>query len=175
MFPITGATMAQRWSAPQQRQLEERATTAFPLAMTPEHPNHHSLRPRKDTQERPATILSIPASPRRSGKEKAMPSTVYTVIKSAYKTFQANPRMATLPTSKAHTEATPHHQKPHRQISSVHQLSVRPSAGGKTTRHTQTLLRVHHATTPKQNRTPQSGNTWMSHTHFRNHLISSSN
>ena len=123
------------------------------FAMIPDQPNRHSPGPSKDTQRRPATIPSIPASPKQSGKEKAMLSTVHALTKSAYKTIQANSGMATLPTPKyRHTpRPIPTSQKPHRQVSSAHQLSVRPSASWKTTLRTPILPSTHHATTPKPN------------------------
>ena len=73
----------------------------LPLAVMPDHPNHHSTRSSKDTQGQPVTIPSILASPRESSKEKAMLSIIHTLTKSAYKTFQANHGMATLPTPKS--------------------------------------------------------------------------
>ena len=128
---------------------------SLPPCHDPRPPKHHSLGPSKDTQGRPSTIPSISASPGQSGKEKAMSSTVHALSKSAYKTFQANPGMATLPTPKKYSHTPrpiPTNRKPHRQISSVHQLSVKPSASWKTTRCTPTLPSAHHATTPKPNR-----------------------
>ena len=117
--------------------------------MTPDHPNHHSPGPKKDTQERPATIPSIPDSPSQSGKGKAMPSTVHILIISSYKTFQANPGMATLPTPKntsTHQGYFPPTKSPTDKspVYTIYLSSLRPDW------HTPTLFSAHHATTPKR-------------------------
>ena len=96
-----------------------------------------------------------------------MPSTVHTLIKSAYKTFQANPGMATLLTPKAHIEATPHQPK-----APPTNLQCTPIICQAFDRRKDDPV---HIDTPQC--TPcdyPKAKTGMSHTHFRSHLISSS-
>ena len=122
------------------------------LARMPDHPNHHSPGPSKDTQGRPATIPSNPASSRQNGKEKAMLSIIHTLIKSACKTFQANPGVTTLPTPKnigTHRSQSPPTESP-TDKSPVHTsyLSGPRLAGEQAGVH---QFSAHHATTPKPN------------------------
>ena len=99
--------------------------------MMPDHPSHHSPRHSKDTQGQPATILSNPAFPRQNIKEKAMLSIIHTLTKSAYKTFQANPGVTTLPTPKnigRHQSKSPPTESPTNK-SPVHTIVICQALG----------------------------------------------
>ena len=153
--PILRSTMVWRWMMGTPGRQPEESPYRLPIAMMPDHPNHHSPGPSKDTQGRSATISSNPASPRQNGKEKVMLSIFHTLTRSAYKTFQANPGVTTFSTPQnigTHRSQSPPTESPtDRSPAHTSYLSGPRPAGERASVHRSSPAYTMRPPTPKPN------------------------